>query len=184
MRTHLTKSELKDLIKYLKANRQVQLTFLIEAIARLGCRTIELTKLEASDVDTNRGFVLVHGAKGSKDRVVPVDKVFASCLKTRLELEGGSPQATTGHQDRITTFVRALRRHWDEVRLACFGIGFKTVTLHGLRASFALAVYEDAQDVLEVKALLGHKQINSTMAYVEYSKAQERAPAIRKLFGK
>lgn len=183
MRTHYTKQEVRELLKYLKSNRFTNHDLCIETIARTGCRTIELSLITEQDIDAERGFILIRAAKDGTDRQVPVDKYFAAYFKEQLRLQGPT-MLNLLQVNNFATFGRSLRTHWDKVRLAVFGIGAKRVSLHGLRATYAIAVYESAHDVLEVKALLGHKALASTMAYVEYSKAQQRAPAIRSIFGK
>ena len=40
------------------------------------------------------------------------------------------------------------------------------ITCHSLRHAFGTHLYEDGVDLLSIKALLGHKSLNSTAIYV------------------
>ena len=42
----------------------------------------------------------------------------------------------------------------------------KRITCHSLRHAFGTHLYEDGVDLLTIKALLGHKSLNSTTIYV------------------
>lgn len=133
---------------------------LIELIAKSGMRSEELLRFSAEHVDDRAGFLFIKAAKGSNDRRVPIAKKYAKELKSKVLPSMHGP-----------SLKRALRRAWESIRLDTLGHGFGDVTLHSLRASYAIAVYGHTVDVLLVQELLGHRNINSTMYYVKLHRA-------------
>ena len=63
--------------------------------------------------------------------------------------------------------ISAVERHFREAE-AKLGWDHR-FTCHSLRHAFATHFYEDTQDLLTLKHLLGHKSINSTTIYVTLS---------------
>ena len=158
----LNNEERRLFTRSLKLNRSDPWIICIEILLRTGMRTEELTKLNKEHINENRNTIFITAAKGSKDRIVPVDKHFTRAIltvfpKSVMETFGMTPK----------TFKRSLARRFDKFKLVTLGYGFKHLTLHGMRAAFAQAIYENCDnDVMLVKDLLGHKGIQNTMAYV------------------
>jgi integrase/recombinase XerD len=159
---HLTPNEYHTLLKALP-NSKHPMAPLIELIARTGMRSHELLLHRPEHIDLKNGMILIKAAKGSKDRLVPAPKVW---LKT---IVGREISVTNGE-----SLKRMLRDAWERIRLEVFGHGYGAVTLHSLRASFAVALYQSTKDILLVQELLGHRALSSTMVYVRLVQGIER----------
>jgi integrase/recombinase XerD len=136
---------------------------LIELIARTGMRSHELLSHKPEHINLRDGMLFIKAAKGSDDRWIPAPKAYLRAIQTKAIPEI-KPQ----------TLKRLLRRVWAEIRQDVLGVGHGDVTLHSLRASFAVALYQNTKDILLTKELLGHRKIESTMAYTKIVQGKER----------
>ena len=126
-------------------------------------RTEELTRLDTvKHINANKGTLYVNAAKGSNDRLVPLDDEF---IKHVQQMFNG-PVLNKFNRSKLT-FKRELARRFDKFKLKTLGYGYRDLTLHGLRAAFAQAVYVNCDnDIMLVKDLLGHKWVSTTTIYM------------------
>jgi len=178
MPRHLTHEQLTMALAALSLERDNEWALCCELLIRSGMRGHELTHVTLADVDVTRAMLAIHAAKGSKDRVVPVDKGCLFALERGLRL-GIMPWQIY----QADSFKALLRRHWAKIRIKVLGLGLSHCSLHGLRASFAVRLYQDVgRDVVLVQELLGHKKIENTMRYVRLVQADEKKADILKAF--
>ena len=102
-------------------------------------------------------------AKGKEARVLPVPDWLWGKLWVfpRPSLEWVFP-ATDGVPHRSGYLRKPLAR-------LCKALGLGNVTQHRLRASFATLHAEAGTTITEIQGMLGHKNIQTTMLYVEQS---------------
>lgn len=144
---------------------------ILQIIYSCGLRISEPTKIECSKtnchLDTNRKLLLVKGAKGFKDRLVPIPDATAELLRTywkqykplRLLFEGqGRAQYSTRAIQQI--FKKTLRKA---------GI-MKQATPHSLRHSRATHLSDAGVDIYKIKDFLGHNNIKTTEGYLHLAK--------------
>lgn len=131
-----------------------------------GLRIGELCSLRYEDVQRkNLRLHITHG-KNRHDRYAILSKAALDLL-TQYWFAYGKP---TGYlfpkqngQDRpIDTFFLSRHIHAHEDRLGWE----RRLTCHSFRHAFGTHLYEDGVDLLTIKALLGHKSLNSTTIYV------------------
>lgn len=157
----LSKSEVKKLFKNtpnLKHLVALQLSY------GMGLRVSEVVNLKLTDIDSKRMVVHVVGAKGKKDRYVPLPESLLEPLKEYYQqykpkeylLEGqyGGPYAKSSLQQ---VFKRSMK-------LA--GIN-KNIGIHGLRHSYATHLLESGADMRFIQELLGHNSIKTTQVYTK-----------------
>lgn len=162
---YLTKPQLDLYLRHLACHRAHSYPLLIELIARSGCRTHECVQLTSASIDLHQSTIAIKACKGSDDRSVPIDRAFLTVLAETLRHY--TSVSSMFDTMSIASLKRKLRDAHARSLLACFGPGGPTCSLHGLRASFAMSMYLGLDyDVLLVKQLLGHRNINSTMYYV------------------
>ena len=138
----------------------------------------ELTKAKLCDLDLSRSTIKIRAAKGSNDREVPIKKPCLERLFT--ELSKGPLYGT----DKPASLKARLRVELKRALVNSIGIGFSGLSLHSLRASFAIQMYNKmGHDILLVKELLGHKSIDSTMHYVNVSRLNDNKTKILKAIG-
>jgi site-specific recombinase XerD len=141
----------------------------------LGLRINELVTLKVRDFEADHdpshetGLLRVHG-KGNKDRALfVVDRLYrvmTSYLR-QIEFSRGNEaplfpteKGTAVSRDRIQCAIRNAAR--------CAGIKVR-VTPHILRHSFATEMYEQGVPVHDIRAMLGHENLDETSIYVHVS---------------
>ncbi len=131
-----------------------------------GLRIGEVCSLRYEDVDRrNMRFHISHG-KNRHDRYAILSKAALDLL-TQYWFAYGRPRGylfpKQNGQDRpIDTFFLSRHIHAHEDRLGWE----RRLTCHSFRHAFGTHLYEDGADLLTIKALLGHKSLNSTTIYV------------------
>jgi len=134
-----------------------------------GLRAAEVRSLRLADVDMGLRQVKVTG-KGSKQRVVPVDRAFFSELTAYLRGERPprltTPECfvvlrgpTTGRAMTEAGLRRIFRTHRDRS-------GATRVRPHRLRHTFGTELASAGIDLLVLRELMGHAHTETTAAYV------------------
>lgn len=157
----LSKSEVKKLFKVttnLKHNIALQLSY------GMGLRVSEVVGLKIKDIDSKRMVVHVKGAKGKKDRYVPLPKSILPKLREYyltyrpkiylLEGQYGNAYAKSSLQQ---VFKKAMLKA---------GVK-KDIGIHGLRHSYATHLLESGADMRFIQELLGHHSIKTTQVYTK-----------------
>lgn len=146
-----------------------------------GLRLMELVGLNLLDVDLISGSLRVTG-KGSKERIVPINRLVQGALTEWLKLRQPSePDEKAVFLNRFGRRIsaRGVRNLVDKhVRAA--GIEKEHVSPHKLRHTFATLLHRSGVDILEIQALLGHSSITSTQIYT-HSSSEKLKSAVRKL---
>lgn len=146
---------------------------MLELLYATGLRVSELVGLRLTDINLERGFLVVMG-KGAKERVVPMGEVAASAVQHYLD----SGRALLLHgRDSDYLFISSKRRgitrqmFWERIKLytrqACIT---KNISPHTLRHSFATHLLDNGADLRAVQAMLGHSDISTTQIYTHVSR--------------
>jgi site-specific recombinase XerD len=132
-----------------------------------GLRLDELLCLQVGDIDSARMVLHVRHGKGGKDRFVPLSVRLLDELRAYWRLcrpatwlfPGKKPNQhlTSGNVQR--TFRGIARRA---------GLS-KRCSMHTLRHSYATHLLEAGVDLLTLKALLGHRNLDTTAHYLHIS---------------
>jgi site-specific recombinase XerD len=148
-------------IKNLKQKAAIQITY------SCGLRISEVVNIQVHHIDGDRNLLLVKGAKGFKDRYVPIPEATLHLLRNYYKqyhpknylFEGqfGGAYAVRSLQ---LTFIRACRMS---------GI-IKKVTPHCLRHSRLTHLKEAGVDIYELKEIAGHNNIKTTEIYLHLAK--------------
>lgn len=138
---------------------------IVKLILYTGLRVGEIIQLRTSDLflDERKGSVIVRDGKGTKRREVPLNakvrKALIDYLQVRPEVENNLlfiGQQNEGVQSK--TVQRAVSRFADP-------IGFRDVTPHTLRHTFAKSLIDSGVSLDKVATLLGHCNLNTTRIY-------------------
>jgi len=146
-----------------------------------GLRRAELTRLQASDIDTERMVIHVLGGKGRKDRDVMLSpklldelRLYWRSLKHKPRtwlFPGGRWHSHTERpiSDKVVWYAcdQAARRA---------GID-KSVHPHTLRHSFATHLLEAGVDLRTIQLLMGHSDLKATTVYLHLSHRHLQATA-------
>lgn len=139
---------------------------MLEVLYSSGLRRTELINLTLTDIDTERGTVMVRQGKGGKDRMVPLSERAANWVNRYLL--DVRPLLLEAHTDTVflteygeplpgRQLLRIVKRLMDkaEVEGNC----------HALRHACATHMLEGGADIRYIQALLGHSNLETTEIY-------------------
>ena len=130
-----------------------------------GLRIGEAVNLRIGDIDSKKMRIFVREGKGNKERYTTLPKGSLEMLrkywKSRAKVD--SDMLFLNRENKpISTYV--IRTHFRKYRRKA-KLGEK-ITVHTLRHCYATNLIENGATLLQVKELMGHSNIRSTMAYV------------------
>jgi len=149
---------------------------LLEVLYSTGIRRQELLNLRISDVDLERGTVLVREGKGRKDRVVPIGE-RALCWLDKYVREERPRLLRSSRQDDSTLFLTSGGEAFNASHLGwtvrqyvtAAGIKEKRGGCHLVRHTVATLMLDNGADVRYIQELLGHKSLQTTQLYTHVS---------------
>ena len=157
----------EEIIELIKKTDNLKHKALLMASYSAGLRVSELVSLSRTDIDSKRMLIHIRGAKGKKDRLVPLSKRLLETLRQYVaqykpkeylfEGEGGLPYGTRSAQ---LVLAAAKRKAGIE----------KKGSIHLLRHSYATHLLEGGTDVRYIQDFLGHNSLKTTMLYTHVSK--------------
>lgn len=131
-----------------------------------GLRVSEVCNLRCEDVQSDKTRIHIRSGKNRCNRYAILSEKALSILREYWVIY--KPQIYLFPKQRgedlpIDTFYLSRHIHAHEERLGWQ----QRFTCHSFRHAFATHLYEDGTDLLTIKALLGHKSLNSTTIYVQ-----------------
>ena len=158
-----SKAEVMTLINSMPDLKQkAMVTLMYSAGLRIG----EVCRLRYKDIQRKQMRIHISHGKNRSDRYAILSQNALDIL-TEYWYAFDKPKdwlfpKQTDPTRPIDTFY--LSRHIHEVERS---LGWEErITCHSLRHAFGTHLYEDGVDLLTIKALLGHKSLNSTTIYV------------------
>lgn len=134
-----------------------------------GLRASEVLSLQLIDVNLEAGVLLVRSGKGNKDRYVPIHHKLGYILKRyivdRERLGKSTPYLFTGTSRDGQMSYKTLCKICKKLSLAT-GVAF---TPHCLRHTFGSVAIEQDMGLVQLKEIMGHSNIASTMLYLRMS---------------
>lgn len=147
----------------------------LELLYASAMRRKELVMLDVSDVNLKDQLVFIRQGKNHKDRIVPINdtattylrhylhfirpklitKKAASCLALFLSSKGFRLQIN-GISLRVKTYVTKAKLK-------------KAITMHSFRHTCATHLIQRGMSLRLVQELLGHKQLDTTVRYLQLS---------------
>ena len=158
----------------------------VKLIYCAGLRLSECLSLTVDDILGEERKLMVRDGKGNKDRMVPLGREMVEDLRSYWKFHRHPvlifPNAGRGpcSPDKLAARMRratgpmplgSLQRL---VVVARKELGIPDATVHTLRHSFATHLIEAGASLHTVQALLGHKQINTTMVYLHLTHRSEQ----------
>jgi site-specific recombinase XerD len=126
-----------------------------------GLRVGEIRRLRLVDLDLEARKIRIEQSKGLKDRIVFLSQATMEALQAYLDVRG--PTST----DHVFLFRhKRLSKSYCSQRLRTYGrrCGVK-ITCHQLRHTCATLLLNAGAPILAVQTILGHKYIDTTLAY-------------------
>ena len=134
-----------------------------------GLRCKELRNLRLIDVNLEGGNILVRSGKGNKDRNVPIHGKLRYILKQyladRRRLNKQSEYFFTSVASGLPLSYKAVLNICKKISKSS-GIFF---TPHCLRHTFGSVAIEQGMGLVQLKEIMGHSEVASTMIYVKMS---------------
>lgn len=147
---------------------------LLQLFLQTGIRVSEVTAIRLPDLDLEHKTLTIHG-KGSKERVLPLEKKALQALKSYL-----SVRSKTTDQHLFLNYqgeglsIRGVRKIVEKyVKRA--GIT-KKISCHGLRHTCATNRAALGMNAFYLKTLLGHERVTTSQEYVHLGTEELRKP--------
>ncbi|HNX37586.1 MAG TPA: site-specific integrase [Candidatus Cloacimonadota bacterium] len=151
-----------------RRTRNPQIRVLIRAMIGLGLRESEALGMRWEWMDPDRRIYTVGKAKGKEARVLPVPAwVWNAIQAMPKNLSPWVFPNKVGGVHRPQYCKPTLKRVCEELKLG-------NITQHRLRATFATLHAEAGTPITDIQNMLGHKDIATTMIYVEQSMESKR----------
>ena len=140
---------------------------IIQLMYSCGLRTGEVCKILVSDIDGSRSVIRIAGAKGFKDRYVPVPAATLELLRTYFKEYKPQKWLFVGQYKEEYSDRSIQQIFWQGVhRIGCK----KKVRPHCLRHSRATHLKEAGIDIKDIADFLGHNQLKTTELYLKLAK--------------
>jgi integrase len=155
----------EEKINMIIANCSKKFALALSIIKDLGLRPIELTWLKVKDIDLESGVVTVTSAKHCVGRTLKLKASTLAMLKNYVALKklGLNDRLFPVNSNSLSGQFRRVRNRLSE-KLGEPSI--KTIRLYDFRHFKASMEYHKTKDLLHVKALLGHRDLRTTLKYV------------------
>ncbi|MFZ2286543.1 MAG: tyrosine-type recombinase/integrase [Bacteroidales bacterium] len=156
----LSKEEVK---RILEAPMYEKHRVMLSLIYGCGLRRSEVLMLEPEDIDRDRMLLTVRQSKGFKDRIVPVSRKLVEMIDAYIKRYRPVIYLFEGQRQGDSYSATSVEKVF---RMACKKAGIKkSITLHGLRHSYATHLLEAGTDLRYIQELLGHKSSKTTEIY-------------------
>lgn len=147
-----------------------------------GLRISEATNLRIEDVDSKEMRLFVRNGKGERERYTVLPKASLEMLRKYYQM--CKPKNAEGYMflneegksltvERLRVYFRRYRR---KAKIS------EDFIVHSLRHSFATKLVEEGVPLVQVKELLGHSCIRSTMTYVHVAKNNQKVKSPLDIF--
>lgn len=138
---------------------------LLQLLKETGARIGEIPKLKWIHIDNERRTIYITAEKGSNSRILPISTKLIAMLNNLPKTDDRIFQANKhglkntfeGLRERATTKLNNPR--------------LKAIHLHTFRHWKGTMEYHKTKDIIHVKTVLGHKNIESTMIYINLEQA-------------
>lgn len=135
-------------------------------LARLGLRSVEVARLELSDLDWRAGELIVRGKARREDRL-PLPADVGAALASYLSLRGrrGSRRVFL----TLKAPTRPIRADLvgDVVQRACLRAGIAHVGAHRLRHALASELLREGASLIDISQVLRHSDLATTAIYAK-----------------
>ncbi len=148
------------------ADSSKRLGLALSMIRDMGLRPIELTWLKLRDIDLESGIVTVTSAKHCVGRTLKIRTQTLAMLKAYVTMKklGLNDRLFPIKSSSLSESYRIVRNRLSE-KLGDPSI--KTIRLYDFRHFKASMEYHKTKDLLYVKAVLGHKDLRTTLKYIQ-----------------
>jgi len=152
----------EEISKIIKITTNPKHKLILQLCYGMGLRVSEVVNLKIEHIDSVTMKVLIHCAKGKKDRYVNLPHSILSAL--RLYYKEYRPkiylfQGQYGGQYAVRSAQSVFKDAMNKAKIR------KTVGIHSLRHSYATHLLEYGTDITLIQKLMGHNDLKTTLNY-------------------
>jgi integrase/recombinase XerD len=163
---------IQEVDRLIKSVANIKHRSILQLMYSCGLRISEIPEIECNKtichIDSQRKTLLVKGAKGFKDRYVPLPVQTIILLRSYRQNDAKGKWLFMG-QNQQKYSVRSIQQIFHRAKEAA-GIA-KKVTPHSLRHSRLTHLCEAGMDIYKLKEFAGHSNIKTTEIYLHLSKS-------------
>ena len=167
---YLTVDQAKQLLSCIDGANRERDYCIITLFLNCGMRLAELVSLNYNAIKfTDDAATVVITGKGNKERTVYLNHACVAAINAYLRVrpkDGVIDKYALFLSNRLTRISPKTVQHIVDVYLEKAGLGGLGFSVHKLRHTAATLMYQSGQvDVLELKEILGHENLNTTQIY-------------------
>ena len=167
---YLTVDQAKKLLSSIEGPNRERDYCIITLFLNCGMRLSELVSLDYNKIKiTDTSATVVITGKGNKERTVYLNNACIAAINTYMRVrpkDGVKDPYALFLSNRLTRISPKTVQHLVEVYLDKAGLSGMGFSVHKLRHTAATLMYQSGQvDVLELKEILGHENLNTTQIY-------------------
>jgi len=163
---------IQEVDRLMKAVVNIKHKAILQTMYSCALRISEIPEIECNKtichIDSHRKTLLVKGAKGFKDRYVPIPVPTILMLRNYRSSDMKGKWLFMGQNEQKYS-VRSIQQIFHRAKHAA-GIA-KKVTPHSLRHSRLTHLCEAGMDIYKLKEFAGHNNIKTTEIYLHLSKS-------------
>jgi integrase/recombinase XerD len=156
-----------EVLRLINAEKPGRDRLLLQLAYGCGLRLSELLHLQVADIDSARMVLHVRQGKGAKDRLVPLSVRLLEELRTYWRAFRPRTWLFPSPKGDRPILPSYVQRRFIHLRHKA-GLT-KRCSMHTLRHSYATHLLEAGVDLLTLRALLGHRSLETTARYVHVS---------------
>lgn len=168
---YLTFEQAKALLQSVDGIHKERDYCILTLFLNCGLRLAELVSINYNRIkyeEDNTATVVITG-KGNKERTVYLNRSCVSAIKSYLRVrphDGVIDKDALFLSNRLTRISAKTVQHLVDVYIEKAGLGGLGFSVHKLRHTAATLMYQTGEvDVLELKEILGHENLNTTQIY-------------------
>ena len=167
---YLTVTQAQKLLMSVSGTNKERDYCILTFFLNCGMRLSELCSLDYNKFRVTDDAVTVSiTGKGNKERTVYLNHACVAALKSYMAVrpkDGVKDRYALFLSNRLTRISPKTVQHLVEVYIAKAGLGDQGYSVHKLRHTAATLMYQTGQvDLLELKEILGHENLNTTQIY-------------------
>ncbi|HPO50285.1 MAG TPA: tyrosine-type recombinase/integrase [Spirochaetota bacterium] len=169
----LTKNEIQKLLSCIKNPKH---KLIISTIYGSGLRVSEVVNIKAGDINAEDLLLRIKNSKGKKDRITIISEKIINEIKAEISKKKKKDYLFMSLYNKKYA-IRTVQKIFENALIK--SDIKKNVTCHSLRHSFATHLLENGVDIRNIKKLLGHTSIKTTMIYlhmVDIEKSNIKSP--------
>ncbi|MBM1817414.1 site-specific integrase [Pseudosulfitobacter pseudonitzschiae] len=162
---YLSDDETVRLCDAVNRNQNKELRHIVAALILTGARRSEVLDATWNEIDFERRSWRITRTKGGTGRHIPINDQLMTLLRHMQKRNTGKSRYIFGNPKSGKPYVSVFHS-WNTARTRA---GLPDVRMHDLRHNFASLLINSRRSIYEVKELLGHTQIKTTMRYAHLS---------------